>query len=160
MQHHLTLPIKALAKQSYRSTKTGFGYQTKEVKAYQKAIKMLVCSMIPAKDRPLQGEIAISVEFVFKHPKSWSNARVDELKTRFVHKPTKPDIDNLLKGLFDALNGCLWIDDAQVVSVIASKRWGRSDMVGIICRNYITDEYAFTAHRSPEFVLDKKSGHI
>jgi len=34
---------------------------------------------------------------------------------------TKPDIDNLIKMLFDAANGILWHDDKQVVRVIAEK---------------------------------------
>jgi Holliday junction resolvase RusA-like endonuclease len=33
----------------------------------------------------------------------------------------KPDIDNVLKSVLDALNGVAWVDDAQVVNVHAFK---------------------------------------
>lgn len=33
----------------------------------------------------------------------------------------KPDIDNLVKGLFDSLNGLAWNDDAQVIEVKSRK---------------------------------------
>lgn len=33
----------------------------------------------------------------------------------------RPDIDNLQKGIFDALNGVCWKDDSQIVEVLAQK---------------------------------------
>jgi Holliday junction resolvase RusA-like endonuclease len=36
-------------------------------------------------------------------------------------RPGRPDIDNLLKLVLDALNGVVWADDAQVVSITATK---------------------------------------
>lgn len=33
----------------------------------------------------------------------------------------KNDIDNMLKSLFDSMNGVVWVDDAQVYKVSASK---------------------------------------
>ena len=39
-------------------------------------------------------------------------------------KTTRPDIDNILKGLFDACTGCrLWEDDSQVQIAQAVKRY-------------------------------------
>lgn len=34
---------------------------------------------------------------------------------------TKPDNDNLIKGLFDALNGIAWADDSQVFEIKSKK---------------------------------------
>ncbi len=36
-------------------------------------------------------------------------------------RPGRPDIDNLLKLVLDALNGIVWADDALVVSITATK---------------------------------------
>ena len=35
----------------------------------------------------------------------------------------KPDLDNFLKLVTDAMNGILFEDDAQITKIIASKRW-------------------------------------
>ncbi|MED4401332.1 RusA family crossover junction endodeoxyribonuclease [Metabacillus fastidiosus] len=36
----------------------------------------------------------------------------------------KPDTDNLVKGVFDALNKLVWQDDNQVAKVTAVKSYG------------------------------------
>ncbi len=58
-----------------------------------------------AKVRMLKGDIQLIVDF--------------HLKTE-----RRVDIDNLVKGCMDALNGIAWKDDAQVVSLVASKLLG------------------------------------
>lgn len=39
----------------------------------------------------------------------------------------KPDLDNVVKLVGDALNGCLWRDDAQLVSLHVARVWGDRD---------------------------------
>jgi len=39
-------------------------------------------------------------------------------------KPTKADLDNLLKIHLDALNGVAFADDALICEILATKRWG------------------------------------
>lgn len=39
----------------------------------------------------------------------------------------KADIDNLIKLVLDSLNGHAYIDDTQVVSLRASKKYARGD---------------------------------
>lgn len=38
----------------------------------------------------------------------------------------KPDLDNYIKGVFDALNGIVWKDDSQVCKMTASKSYTES----------------------------------
>lgn len=42
-------------------------------------------------------------------------------------KMSRPDVDNIAKFYMDALNGVLFEDDAQVVKLVASKRYGNQD---------------------------------
>ena len=55
---------------------------------------------------------------------------------RAVPRRTKPDADNILKAVLDALNGIVWHDDAQVVSATV-ERWmapvGRLPGVDVLC---------------------------
>ncbi|AKU43402.1 holliday junction resolvase [Bacillus phage Silence] len=66
-----------------------------------------------------------SVTFYMPMPKNGKTSRKDaatgkryqvDVSENMPHV-SKPDADNLLKGLFDALNGVIWEDDAQVFEI-------------------------------------------
>ena len=44
----------------------------------------------------------------------------------------RPDIDNLMKAVFDALNGTLYRDDAIIIRVAARKEYGKHDAILLI----------------------------
>lgn len=132
----LYFDITPKAKQSFRMGK--HGYQNKAVIDYQKAITAMALAHTTQDMRSLSGDLYVSVEFVWKHPKSWGKKRVAELRERCVYKPSRPDIDNLCKGVFDALNGVIWNDDSQIVGIHAWKRYGNNDC--IIMRVWETKE--------------------
>ncbi|WP_028547225.1 RusA family crossover junction endodeoxyribonuclease [Paenibacillus taiwanensis] len=67
------------------------------------------------------GPIAVKVTFHMLIPESWTHKRRHALVGQ--HCAKKPDIDNLIKGVFDAANGILWKDDNQVVMVESQKRY-------------------------------------
>jgi Holliday junction resolvase RusA-like endonuclease len=54
-------------------------------------------------------------------PKSWSKKK----KAVMWGKPhtSKPDIDNLVKAILDALNGVAFNDDSQIWEIQSSKIW-------------------------------------
>jgi len=62
--------------------------------------------------RVQEGALRLSVSFHFLKPKS--------AKKR-VHHTVKPDLDNLVKAIQDALKGIAWKDDSQVVELEAAK---------------------------------------
>lgn len=45
------------------------------------------------------------------------------------YKPTKPDIDNLIKTVLDAANNHLWNDDNQIVEIASFKRYGEEPKI-------------------------------
>ena len=55
-------------------------------------------------------EVKIQAYYSVKNKKLWENP-----------KDTRPDIDNGIKLLLDALNGLAWEDDGQVVKITAEK---------------------------------------
>ena len=66
----------------------------------------------------MEGPLSLSVVFVLPRP---SRLR---WKTRPMPRQwhqSKPDADNLLKAVKDALNGLLWRDDSQIVLLRVSK---------------------------------------
>lgn len=69
------------------------------------------------KGRPIEGALHVSLIFTIRRPKSVS------LKKRPL-PVVKCDLDNLSKIILDAGNGIVWKDDAQIVTLEASKVYG------------------------------------
>jgi Holliday junction resolvase RusA-like endonuclease len=72
----------------------------------------------PAK--PLEGPVSLEILAAFSHPASWSARKREATQ----YKTSKPDLDNLAKGVMDVLTTCeFWGDDAQVVHLVVRKRY-------------------------------------
>jgi Holliday junction resolvase RusA-like endonuclease len=65
------------------------------------------------KGEPLKGPLRCDLVFVMPRPKSmiWKTKPMPR-----VYYTGKPDVDNLMKAVFDGLKSIAWIDDAQVCS--------------------------------------------
>jgi Holliday junction resolvase RusA-like endonuclease len=50
---------------------------------------------------------------------------------RSVFPNVKPDLDNVVKAVLDALNGVVYLDDAQVVNLVATKRYATEPRVEV-----------------------------
>ena len=61
----------------------------------------------------IKGAVSIYAEFYFLCPKS----------VREQENTRKPDIDKLIRAIFDALTGVVYVDDSQVNMVSASKHF-------------------------------------
>ena len=88
----------------------------------------LQCSKY-APGTPLKGNIRVWLKFSFKRPKSHfvSNNPKNKLKkTAPIDHTSKPDLDNLIKFVLDALNGSFYIDDSQIHRIQASKCYHQS----------------------------------
>lgn len=74
------------------------------------------------KGDPLKGPIEVEIIFTMPIPESWSLKKKREALGGYHTK--KSDIDNLIKGCFDAANKIVWEDDNQVCKVSAIKIYG------------------------------------
>ena len=81
------------------------------------------------KDEIREHEITLlqpwAIHFVIPMPKSWSKKKKREFN-RTQHQQ-KPDIDNLVKALFD----CIYEDDSHIHTVLATKTWGYVGLIQI-----------------------------
>jgi crossover junction endodeoxyribonuclease RusA len=65
---------------------------------------------------PLTGPVSVMIRFYLKAPRVIPAEREG--------RPiTTPDLDKLVRSTFDGLTGVAFVDDAQVVEVIASKHY-------------------------------------
>ena len=56
-------------------------------------------------------------------PQSWSGKKQRSALASEILPTTKPDIDNVVKAIFDGCNGVLWRDDVLVVELTVRKRY-------------------------------------
>ena len=73
--------------------------------------------------RPMfEGHVQLAAVFRYERPRAhYRGGRVRPDAPPF---PGRADLDNLVKAVLDALQGCLFTDDALVVSLAAVKVWG------------------------------------
>ena len=86
---------------------------TKTAKAQKAIVKAL--NERPVKPFPPRVPLKLTVTFWRCKPK-WIRPR-ESMPVR------KPDTDNYLKLLMDALSGIAFVDDAQITTIIVCKRW-------------------------------------
>lgn len=68
--------------------------------------------------------VRVHVKAVFPIPQSWSKVKRQEAANDLLRPDKKPDIDNILKVVLDALNGVAYEDDKQVVCISCQKVYG------------------------------------
>lgn len=120
-------------KQSARFYAKNFGgktviksYQKKEVVEKERNIAFEVRSQLPDGFIPYDCPLSIEVLFVFPPLSSMNKSTKAAIENgEIIYKPTKPDLqDNLMKGLSDAMNGVVFVDDSRICKVESQKIYG------------------------------------
>ena len=104
----------AIPKARPRLTKRGIAYTPSKTKEFENYVKM-VASQYATKEL-LEGALEIELHFYFQRPKS--------LPKNVVHHTKRPDCDNTSKAILDSLEGIIYKNDSQVVSLWATKQYG------------------------------------
>jgi Holliday junction resolvase RusA-like endonuclease len=73
---------------------------------------------------PFSGALSVEVTTIMPVPKSWSLKRKAAALSGEEKPAKKPDIDNCLKLIFDAINTVVFQDDSQIVQLVAEKKYG------------------------------------
>lgn len=73
------------------------------------------------KGKALENELEVGIDIYRPNQKNVSKKQRKLREDGEVRPIVRPDIDNYIKSVFDGLDGIVWIDDAQVVSLIANK---------------------------------------
>jgi Holliday junction resolvase RusA-like endonuclease len=80
--------------------------------------------------KPSPQPCTLKVMALFKLPESWSTKKKSEMSgTPYT---SKPDSDNGLKLIADALNGIAYHDDAQCYSMEITKLYGEEDWIEVV----------------------------
>lgn len=71
--------------------------------------------------RPQETPCTLAITAYLPIPASWSNLKKESARNGYVHPVSKPDWDNLGKGISDALNGIAYVDDSQIIYAAVRK---------------------------------------
>jgi Holliday junction resolvase RusA-like endonuclease len=82
----------------------------------------------------IEGALQVDMAIECQIPASWSGAKQKRAAACEIVPTTKPDIDNVIKAVFDAMNGVVWKDDVQCCSVCVSKRYSLTPGVTVSVR--------------------------
>ncbi len=118
---HLFAPGEPVAKARARhrqvTTKAGksfvHSYTPKKTASFEKYIAKLAQQQMLLRS-PTRAPVKLDLVFFFSIPESWPTWKQKAAQEQHIAHTTKPDKDNLEKAVKDALNGIVWIDDAQV----------------------------------------------
>lgn len=96
----------------------GRGFKDEATASASAEIRWLVQMERPVK---MEGPLYLRATFYLAKPKSVPKKRIFPC--------TRPDVDNYVKLVMDALNGTCWIDDAQVVRLEVEKAYGDPERI-------------------------------
>lgn len=89
-------------------------YTPSETVNYEKHVGWLAKAAMAGRP-PSAAPIEVLFEFRMQIPVSWSKKKQVAASAGKVRATKKPDFDNILKGVLDACNGVVWVDDSQIV---------------------------------------------
>jgi Holliday junction resolvase RusA-like endonuclease len=81
------------------------------------------CAVEAWRRPPLQGAVRIWLEIGVGVPASWSMKKRLAALSGEIAPTSKPDLDNALKLVADALNGIVWLDDRQITQATLARRY-------------------------------------
>lgn len=117
----------AVPKQRPRITRGRQAYTPKKTRDYEERVRRSFRSSyhgdVPVFDAGTP--VKVCIEVIQQIPKSWSNSKTLKAEHGEITPVSRNgDLDNIAKSILDALNGYAFKDDAQVTTLIVSKRYG------------------------------------
>lgn len=105
-------------------------YDPAKSKNFKQYVKMAAAQYRP--EKLLEGPLQVTVKIYKPMLKRFSKKKLAEAEAGILRPVTKPDVDNYVKGIKDALNKVIWNDDSQVVDLTVSKFYGESPRVEVL----------------------------
>jgi Holliday junction resolvase RusA-like endonuclease len=130
----LVIPGEPTAKGRPRMTRAGITYTPEKTQGYENLVKM--CYMEQGNRIKLEGRIQLAMLLYFQIPKSASQKLQRQMLLQEARPTKKPDIDNCLKIVTDALNKLAYDDDSQIVSVRVEKFYSHEPRVEVVISNF------------------------
>ena len=96
-------------------------YTPKKTELYERRIKEQYIKYTEGYKFEKGQPICVNLVFGMPIPASSPKSRKRAMAEGIIRHTKKPDIDNMIKSVLDALNGVAWVDDSQIVRLTAMK---------------------------------------
>lgn len=114
-----------------RARLSGTRHFTAPAQREYKAVVASLARRAMAGRPPAADAVALRVVACFTPPASWSRAKRAQALAGELRPKVKPDWDNLGKIVSDAMNGVVYLDDAQIVDASVGKRYAEQAGVAV-----------------------------
>lgn len=136
MKYQFEVPGKIVGKERPRvNMYTGRVYTPGKTKDYEFLVQQYFKMKYPRYEM-LEGRLSINIIAYLKIPKSTSKAKVEEMLENKISPTKKPDIDNIIKIVLDALNKMAFRDDSQVTKIEVEKIYGPVEKIKVKIDTY------------------------
>lgn len=125
----MIIPGEPVAKGRPRVTRWGTHTPAK-TKNYETLVREIY--IVQHNQPPMEGELFLELKAYFSIPKSASKKKQAAMISEEIRPTKKPDIDNLVKTVTDALNTLAYKDDSQIVQASVGKYYSEQPRVEII----------------------------
>ena len=99
-------------------------YTPAKTKTYEEQIALVAQESMKTENKVIcPSPVQLNMDIFVPIPKSWSKIKRTRALNGEEYPATKPDVDNVAKGVLDALNGIVFDDDKRVVGLSISKRY-------------------------------------
>ncbi|OQS40560.1 RusA family crossover junction endodeoxyribonuclease [Chromobacterium haemolyticum] len=82
----------------------------------------------------IAGPADVEIAMFLPVPTSWSKKKQAAALQGQVYPTKKPDADNVIKAIFDGINGVVWVDDVQACDIVVRKRYADKPGVEVTVR--------------------------
>ena len=131
MYKEFTVPGEPRGKGRPRFTRTGHTYTDSETRAYENKIVACYRKAHGANRFPDTAFISATITAYLPIPKSATKAQRAGMEAMEILPSRKPDADNIVKAVLDALNGIAYKDDSRVQKIKCAKYYGADPRLDI-----------------------------
>lgn len=126
IRRFFTIPGQPQGKARARTVTQGgktHSYTPKKTALYERSVREVYKLSFPGVER-LTGPVTLILRAYMPIPESWPKAKKAKALAGLIEPMVKPDADNILKVVADALNGLAWEDDKQITHAEIIKSYG------------------------------------
>ena len=113
----------------------GIVYTPTKTKDYECLVEQYFLLKYP-KFKMIEGRIKVEIKAYFDIPKSTKKSYIEEMLENKISPTKKPDIDNIVKVILDAMNKFAFKDDNQITKLEIEKLYGKEEKVYIKIEEY------------------------